>query len=188
MRNTIIAATLAAISFTAVPAMAQSNPREANREYRNEVRDAQRDRQRDLRDADSYRDVRRANKEYRREVRDARKDRREDARDWRQYRQYDYNRPGNGQRAYLADRYYRDGQYYQPRRLTRNDRIYRGGNGQYYCRRSDGTTGLIVGGVAGGLLGNALTNGNSGLLGTLLGAGAGAALGRSLDRGQVNCR
>lgn len=109
-------------------------------------------------------------------------------RDWRQYRGYDYNRPEPGQRAYYADRYYRDGSYYQPRRLGRYDRIYRGGNGRYYCRRSDGTTGLIVGGLAGGLLGNALSNGRSSTLGTLLGVAGGAALGTSIDRGQVTCR
>jgi hypothetical protein len=107
--------------------------------------------------------------------------------DWRRYREYDYNRPGQGG-AYMADRYYRDGRYYKERRLGRNDRIYRGSNGRYYCRRNDGTTGLIIGGVAGGLLGNALDNGNSSLLGTLLGAGGGALLGREVDRGSVRCR
>ena len=109
-------------------------------------------------------------------------------RDWRRYRSYDYNRLEPGQRVYYADRYYRDGSYYQPRRLGRYDRIYRGGNGRYYCRRSDGTTGLIVGGLAGGLLGNALSNGRSSTLGTLLGVAGGAALGTSIDRGQVTCR
>ncbi|SDA21929.1 glycine zipper 2TM domain-containing protein [Sphingomonas sp. NFR15] len=111
-----------------------------------------------------------------------------DNRDWRRFRGYDYNRPEPGQRFYYADRYYRDGSYYQPRRLGRYDRIYRGSNGRYYCRRSDGTTGLIVGGIAGGLLGNALSNGRSSTLGTLLGVAGGAALGTSIDRGQVVCR
>lgn len=106
--------------------------------------------------------------------------------DWRTYRNYDYNQPPGS--TYYADQYYRDGRYYQERRLSRNDRIYRGRNGRYYCRRSDGTTGLIVGGAIGGLLGNALTNGRSEVLGTLLGVGAGAALGSSIDRGNVRCR
>ena len=109
-------------------------------------------------------------------------------RDWRQFRGYDYNRLEPGQRYYYADRYYRDGGYYQPRRLGRYDRIYRGGNGRYYCRRSDGTTGLIIGGLAGGALGNVLSNGRSSTLGTLLGVAGGAALGSSIDRGQVVCR
>lgn len=110
-------------------------------------------------------------------------------RDWREGRRYDWNRPdpryGN---RYDAARYYRDGRDYRERRLTRNDRIYRGYDGRYYCRRPDGTTGLIIGGVAGGLLGNALDNGRSSTLGTLIGAGAGALLGRSIERGNVKCR
>lgn len=109
-------------------------------------------------------------------------------RDWRQFRGYDYNRPEPGQRLYYADRYYRDGGYYKPRRLGRYDRIYRGGNGRYYCRRPDGTTGLIIGGLAGGALGNALSSGRSSTLGTLLGVAGGAALGSSIDRGRVICR
>jgi Glycine zipper 2TM domain len=180
----VFAAALAATTLTAVPAMAQNNP---NREYREEVRDARQDYRRDLRNADSRRDVNQARREYREEVRDARQDRRQDIRDWRQYRNYDYNRGPRGQR-YFADNYYRDGRYYQPRRLGRNDRIYRGNNGRYYCRRSDGTTGLIIGGITGGLAGSLLTNGGSQTLGTLVGAGAGALLGRSIDRGGVTCR
>ena len=106
--------------------------------------------------------------------------------DWHTYRNYDYNRPPNT--PYYADQYYRDGRYYQERRLSRNDRIYRGRDGRYYCRRSDGTTGLIVGGAVGALVGNSLSSGRSSVLGTLLGAGAGAALGSSIDRGNVRCR
>lgn len=196
MRTAILSAALAAMAFAAVPAAAQDTRYGANREYRGEVRDAQRDYRRDLRDADSRRDVRNARREYREEVRDARRDRREDlrdirqdrARDWRQYRNYDYNRYEPGQRVYYADRYYRDGGYYQPRRLGRNDRIYRGGNGRYYCRRNDGTTGLIVGGLAGGALGSVIANGRSSLLGALIGAGGGALIGQSIDRGNVTCR
>jgi hypothetical protein len=138
------------------------------------------------------RDGRHDAREQRHDMRDGRRDVRQDRRgatreNWQRYRNYDYNRPGPGG-TYLADRYYRDGRYYKERRLSRNDRVYRGGNGQYYCRRPDGTTGLIVGGVAGGLLGNALDNGRSSTLGTLLGAGAGALLGREIDRGGVRCR
>jgi len=104
--------------------------------------------------------------------------------DWKRY---DYNRPDPRYGGYYADRYYRDGRY-RERRLTRADRIYRGRDGRYYCRRSDGTTGLIIGAVAGGLLGNALDNGRSSTLGTILGAGGGALIGRSIDRGEVKCR
>lgn len=81
-------------------------------------------------------------------------------------------------------RAYREGNY-RERRLTRNDRIYRGSDGRYYCRRSNGTTGLVIGAVAGGVLGNIV---GGGTLGTLLGAGGGALLGRNIDRGKVRCR
>jgi len=109
--------------------------------------------------------------------------------DWRDYRRYDYNRPdARHGRAYDARRYYRDGRYYQERRLTRADRVYRGNDGRYYCRRSDGTTGLIIGALAGGVLGNALDNGRSSTLGTILGAGGGALIGRAIDRGEARCR
>ena len=64
-------------------------------------------------------------------------------------------------------------------------RIYRGGDGRYYCRRSDGTTGLVVGVIAGGLLGNAI-GGNA--LSTILGAGGGAAIGHAIDSGNDRCR
>jgi len=107
---------------------------------------------------------------------------------WQNYRQYDWNRPAPGTRTYYADRYYRDGRHYRTRTLTYNDRVYRGSNGRYYCRRADGTTGLIIGGAIGGLLGNALATGRSATLETLVGAGAGALLGRAIARHEVHCR
>jgi Ni/Co efflux regulator RcnB len=81
-------------------------------------------------------------------------------------------------------------QHYQARsrgerRLSRRDHIYKGRDGRAYCRRNDGTTGLVVGALGGGVLAN-LVGGNT--LETLLGAGGGALLGRSIDRGQVKCR
>jgi hypothetical protein len=85
----------------------------------------------------------------------------------------------NPQGSYHYDR------RYQSRRLGRDDMVYRGHDGRYYCRRNDGTTGLVIGAIGGGLLGNAV-GGNT--LGTLLGAGGGALLGRSIDRGNVKCR
>ena len=107
--------------------------------------------------------------------------------EWRTYRQYDYNRPDASGR-YDASRYYREDGSYRERRMSRRYRIYRGDNGQYYCRRSDGTTGLIVGAIAGGALGNALAPGGSDTLGTILGAGAGAVIGREIERGNARCR
>lgn len=104
------------------------------------------------------------------------------------YGRYDYDRPDPAYNGYDAARYYRDDRRYRERRLSQNDRVYVGQDGRYYCRRNDGTTGLIVGGLAGGALGNIIANGRSSLLGTLIGAGGGALLGRSVDRGQVVCR
>ncbi|MBV9839981.1 MAG: hypothetical protein JOY99_00340 [Sphingomonadaceae bacterium] len=96
---------------------------------------------------------------------------------------YDYrNDPPPGYDPY---RDYRDEQG-QDRVLSRDDRVYRGSDGRYYCRRSDGSTGTVVGAVAGGALGAIL--GGGGLLGTVLGAGGGALLGRSVDKGEVHCR
>ncbi|GAA0735520.1 glycine zipper 2TM domain-containing protein [Sphingomonas japonica] len=187
MRIPMLAMTLAAVALPSVPALAQDNPRQANREYNREVRQANREYKRDVRRAASPRDIRQAQRERNREVRDARQDRREDIRDWRQYRNYSYNRFEPGQNRYYADRYYRQGNY-RPLRVTRSSRVYRGSNGSYYCRRSDGTTGLIVGAAAGGILGNLLSNGQSNILGTLLGAGAGGALGSVVDSGRLICR
>lgn len=104
------------------------------------------------------------------------------------YDRYDYNRPDPRYGGYYADRYYRDDPRYTERRLSRGDRIYRGRDGRYYCRRSDGTTGLIIGALAGGVLGNVIASGDSEVLGTIIGAGAGAAIGAAIDRGEARCR
>lgn len=80
------------------------------------------------------------------------------------------------------------GGYGDGRVLSDNDVIYRGDDGRYYCKRDDGTKGLIVGGLAGGVLGNIIAPGGSKTLGTILGAGAGALAGREIDRSGVRCR
>lgn len=108
-----------------------------------------------------------------------------------QWRQYDYNRPDPNYGGYSADRYYREDSRHRERRLSSNDRIYRGSDDRYYCRRSDGTTGLVVGAIVGGVLGNRIARGGSETLGTILGAGAGALAGRAIDRSSnhdVRCR
>jgi hypothetical protein len=93
-------------------------------------------------------------------------------------RQWDARYP---ERYYVADR------KYEPRRMSHNEAIYRGNDGRYYCRRSDGTTGLIVGALAGGTLGNVIAPGESKLIGSLIGGSLGAILGKELDDG-VECR
>ena len=176
MRNMILAASMVAVAMPAVPAMAQNS----RAEQRERIREIREDCREDLRDADN-RGERRA------ERRDCREDVREARRDYRRYRDYDYNRPERGQDGYYADNYYRSGDRYQDRRLSMNDRVYRGRNGRYYCRRPDGTTGLIVGGLAGGVLGNIIAPGGSNTLGTILGAVAGGVGGRAIDRNNVRC-
>ena len=101
---------------------------------------------------------------------------------------YDYDRPDPAYGGYYADRYYRDDARYTERVLSDNDRIYVGQDGRYYCRRSDGTTGLIVGGIAGGVLGTIIAPGGANTLGAILGAGAGALAGRAIERNNVRCR
>lgn len=91
---------------------------------------------------------------------------------------------GPGNRNWDPARAY-DGRRDGDRRLTRADYVYRGHDGRYYCRRSNGTTGLVVGGIGGAVLGNAI---GGDTLGTLLGAAAGAVAGRAVDRGRVHCR
>jgi len=104
------------------------------------------------------------------------------------YGSYDWNRPDPTYNGYYADRYYREDRRYREHRLSSDDRIYRGNDGRYYCRRSDGTTGLIVGGVAGGILGNIIAPGDSKTLGTVIGAIGGAAVGAAVDSNDVRCR
>ena len=96
---------------------------------------------------------------------------------------YGHYKHGN---EYRPERYYRPG--HAETRVTRNTRIYRGHDGRYYCKHSDGTTGLIIGAAAGGVLGNVLGKGDSKLLTTVIGGAAGGLLGREIDRGNVKCR
>lgn len=177
MRKFILAGLAAAVALPLAATSADAQRRGSNE------RQEQRECNRELRDADSRREYRREQRECDREITRAR------GQDWRQGRRYDYNRPPPG--GYYADDYYRDGRNYRERRLTANDRIYRGRDNRYYCRRSDGTTGLIVGAGAGALLGNAIDNRGSSTVGTILGAIAGGVIGREVDRGSnrdLRCR
>jgi len=89
---------------------------------------------------------------------------------------------------YHSGMYDRYGRYREPHRLGRNDRIWRGRDGRYYCRRDNGTTGLIIGGAIGALLGREIDGGRERTLGTILGAAGGGLLGREIDRGNLRCR
>ena len=186
---------IAASALATVAPMAMPTPALALDHDRREIRQEQRECSRELRRADNRREYRQELRECRREVsrerREYRHDRRDDwrdaRRDWRGYRNYDWNRYEPGYNRYYADRYYRDGSYYADRRLSRYDRIYRGNDGRYYCRRNDGTTGLIIGAGIGALLGNSVDIGGSRTLNTILGGAAGAAIGHAIDKGDARC-
>ncbi len=70
----------------------------------------------------------------------------------------------------------------------REYREWRGKDGRMYCRRKNGTTGLIVGAAAGALAGRAIDTRGERATGTILGAAGGALLGREIDRGPRRCR
>jgi hypothetical protein len=90
--------------------------------------------------------------------------------------------------SYDASRYYREEPRYRETRLDENDEVYRGSDGRYYCKRSDGTIGLVIGGVGGAALGNVIDGGGNRLAGTLIGGALGALLGQSVDRNSSDLR
>ncbi|MDP8913089.1 MAG: glycine zipper 2TM domain-containing protein [Pseudomonadota bacterium] len=66
---------------------------------------------------------------------------------------------------------------------------WRGQDGRLYCKRPNGTTGLIVGGAAGVLAGRAVDTRGNRTTGTVLGGALGALLGRHLQRNVISrCR
>jgi hypothetical protein len=172
MRTSLLVLALALLPAIATPALAQTRAEEqrwasAQRRYDSETSIYQRER-------DRYDQARRRGDYYR----DGDRGR--------------YDGP-NGRDPYATDydaaRYYRDDPRYQERRLGAEDQVYRGSDGRYYCRRSDGTTGLIVGAAGGALLGNVIDGGRSRTAGTLIGGALGALIGRSVEQSQdVRCR
>ncbi|MBW6522955.1 glycine zipper 2TM domain-containing protein [Sphingomonas sp. RHCKR47] len=68
-------------------------------------------------------------------------------------------------------------------------REWRGNDGRLRCRKPNGTTGLVVGGVAGALVGRTIDTRGDRTLGTLLGGAGGALAGREIERsGDRRCR
>lgn len=102
--------------------------------------------------------------------RDRRWDRRRDRRDDRYYGGY------GGQQRY----------YGEP--VHRSTRVWRGDDNRYYCRKQDGTTGLLIGAGVGALIGNEIAGRGDRTLGAILGAAGGALLGREIDRSNARCR
>lgn len=82
--------------------------------------------------------------------------------------------------AEAQNRYYRDGNYYGP--------TWRGRDGRTYCRRPNGTVGLLVGGAAGALIGRQIDGGRDRTAGTIIGAAVGALVGREVQRGRSSRR
>ena len=97
------------------------------------------------------------------------------------------NAYGHGYYDGYGSRDYRRVYYDEP--IYRDTRIWRGNDGRYYCRRKDGTTGLLIGAAVGGLIGHEVAGRNGDrTLGAILGAAGGALLGRSIDRSDSRCR
>jgi uncharacterized protein YcfJ len=74
--------------------------------------------------------------------------------------------------------------------VAKQSRYYSGrtwydNQGRVRCRRPNGTTGLLIGGVGGALVGRAIDTHGSRVTGTVLGAAAGALIGRSIDRNRT---
>jgi outer membrane lipoprotein SlyB len=83
--------------------------------------------------------------------------------------------------------------HYHHQRYSQNSyyqgRTWRDNQGRMRCKRSNGTTGLIIGAAGGALAGRAIDTHGERATGTVLGGVAGALLGRSIDRGsKVHCR
>ena len=171
MRLRHLAIALAALPGVAAPALAQSYPEQqrwdaAQERYRSET-DLY------LRERDRFMAARARDGALRREG-------------------YGDGPPPGGDRFatdYDAARHYRDDPHYAERRLGPDDDVYRGSDGRYYCKRSDGTTGLIIGAAGGGILGNIIDGGHNRVAGTLIGGALGALAGKSIDQNSdVRCR
>jgi hypothetical protein len=74
-------------------------------------------------------------------------------------------------------------------RYHSHSQTWRGADGRTYCRKPNGTTGLVIGGAAGALAGREIDKRGSRATGTILGAAVGALLGRHVQRNVISrCR
>ncbi|WP_379549704.1 glycine zipper 2TM domain-containing protein [Qipengyuania sp. DGS5-3] len=109
----------------------------------------------------------------------------------KRYRKHRHRGYGDDNYGYYDDDdyEYRGKRRYRGERVYRDTRVWRGRDGRYYCKRKNGTTGLLIGGAAGALLGREVAGRNGDrTLGAILGAAGGAILGRSIDRKNSRCR
>ena len=88
--------------------------------------------------------------------------------------------PAHGWRAKNGDIRYQ--------RTQNGVRYWQGDDGRYYCRRSDGTVGLLAGAALGALIGREVDTRGERATGTILGAAAGAFIGNELAKGRSRCR
>ena len=114
------------------------------------------------------------------------------------YRDHDDDDDDGDRWEHRGDRYRGDSRYnqgyygqntYQQPYYNNTNQVWRGDDGRYYCKKKNGTTGLIVGGAAGALIGRSIAGRGDNTLGTILGAAGGALLGREVARsGSRRCR
>lgn len=78
--------------------------------------------------------------------------------------------------------------YRHSHRVDNGVQYWEGQDGRYYCKRSNGTVGLLVGGAAGALIGRAIDTRGSRATGTIVGAAAGALLGREVQKSRARAR
>lgn len=76
---------------------------------------------------------------------------------------------------------------YEYRRTDNGIRYWRGNDGRYYCRRGDGTVGLLAGAALGALIGRSIDTHGDRAPGTIIGAAAGALIGNELAKGPTRC-
>jgi hypothetical protein len=105
--------------------------------------------------------------------------------------EYDRERRWDRRRDRRDDRYYGGyggQQRYYGEPVHRSTRVWRGDDNRYYCRKENGTTGLLIGAGVGALIGNEVAGRGDRTLGAILGAAGGALLGREIDRSNARCR
>lgn len=88
--------------------------------------------------------------------------------------------PATTGEAQAQRRYYNNGYYTGP--------VWRDSRGRYRCRRSNGTTGMIIGAAGGALIGRAIDTRGERTTGTIVGAVAGALVGREVQRSRSTRR
>ncbi|MBA16480.1 MAG: hypothetical protein CMN73_09000 [Sphingomonas sp.] len=160
MRKLAIGILVSALAIPVVTAPAAAQRHDGNRYERQDYRQDRRDYRQDRRD-------------YRQDRRDYRRDRRDYRRDTR----VTYVAPPPRYANYYDTRGYYNGP------------VWRGDGGRYYCHRQDGTTGVLIGGVAGALIGSSFDRpGES--TGALIGGILGAVIGNDIasDNNGRRCR